>query len=71
MTGANGGTLTVGVTGTFNIATGDFTAAGPVTNSTGKLAGATGELTFTGNENLATGTFTETVDGNICADLAP
>lgn len=67
----NGGTLTVGVTGTFNTATGDFTAAGPVTASTGKLAGATGNLTFTGNENFATGTFTETVNGTICANLAP
>lgn len=67
----NYGTLTLAVTGTFNTAVGDFAASGPVTGSTGKLAGATGNLTFTGNENLAAGTFTETVDGNICADLAP
>lgn len=33
---------------------------------TGKLAGATGNLTLTGVENLATGAFTETITGTIC-----
>src|SRR5262249_34863307 len=36
------GTLTVAVTGTFDVASGAFAASGPVTASTGKLAGATG-----------------------------
>jgi hypothetical protein len=70
----NKATLTVTVTGTFNISTGDFTASGPVTASTGKLEGATGNLTLTGKENLppaGDGSFTETVTGNICVDLAP
>jgi hypothetical protein len=65
------GTLTVSVTGTFDVATGGFTASGPVTASSGKLAGATGNLTLSGTENLTNGAFTETVRGNICVDLAP
>jgi hypothetical protein len=60
------GTLTATVTGTFDVATGAFTASGPVTAGTGKLAGATGILTFAGVENLATGAFTETITGTIC-----
>jgi hypothetical protein len=69
----NKGTLTVTVTGTFN-AQGDFDVSGPVTSSTGKLAGATGNVTFVGHEDLSTSplpTFTETVTGKICVDLAP
>lgn len=67
----NKATLTVAVTGTFDVSTGGFAASGPVTGATGKLAGATGTLTFVGVENLTTGVFTETVTGNICADLSP
>jgi hypothetical protein len=67
----NKATLTVSVNGTFNVATGAFTASGPVIAATGKLAGATGDLTLTGIENLTSGAFTETVTGNICADLSP
>ena len=63
---AKHGTLTVNLSGTFNVATGEFTAAGPVSDGTGKLAGATGNLTFTGVENLQTGAFTETITGTIC-----
>jgi hypothetical protein len=66
----NKGTLTAGVAGTLNVLTGDFAAAGPVTGATGKLAGATGSLSFAGNENLGTGSFTETITGNICVDLS-
>jgi len=62
------GTLTVGIAGTFNIATGAFAASGPVTSGTGAFAGATGTLNFAGVENLTTGTFTETVKGRICLD---
>jgi len=60
------GTLAVAISGTFNVATGDFAASGPITGGTGRFAGATGTLTFAGNENLQTGTFTETVQGTIC-----
>ena len=67
----NKATLTVSVTGTLDIATGAFSSSGPVTASTGKLAGATGNLTLNGVENLSTGAFTETIDGQICVDLSP
>jgi hypothetical protein len=60
------GTLTANVTGTFNVATGEFLASGPVSAGTGNLAGATGILTFAGVENLATGVFTETITGTLC-----
>jgi hypothetical protein len=67
----NKGTLTVGVSGTFDVSTGAFNSTGPVTASTGKLAGATGSLTLDGVQDLATGAFTETVTGSICVDLSP
>ena len=63
---AKHGTLTVNLSGTFNVATGEFSASGPVAGGTGKLAGATGNLTFTGVENLETGAFTETIVGTVC-----
>jgi len=63
-------TLTVTVTGTFNVATGNFIASGPVTAATGKLTGATGTLVFDGLQDLATGKFVEDVSGLICVDLA-
>ena len=66
---ANKSTLTVAVNGTFDTASGDFNASGPVAASTGKLAGATGNLDLTGKENLADGSFVETVTGSVCADL--
>jgi hypothetical protein len=67
----NKGTLTVTITGTFNVATGDFMASGPVTAATGKLAGTIGTLVLDGIEDLTTGTFAEDVSGLICVDLAP
>ena len=60
------GTLTVSISGTFNVATEAFAATGPVTAGTGKFAGATGSLSFAGLENLTTGSFTETVTGSLC-----
>ena len=60
------GGLTATVTGTLNLATGAFTASGPVSVGNGKLAGATGVLTFAGIENLVNGTFTETITGTVC-----
>jgi len=62
------GTLTVGIAGTFNIATGAFNATGPITSGTGRFAGATGTLTFSGVEDFSTGAFTETITGRICLD---
>lgn len=67
----NQATLTVSVAGTFNVATGNFIASGPVTAATGKLTGATGTLVFDGLQDLATGKFVEDVSGLICVDLAP
>jgi len=68
---ANAGTLTVGVSGTFDVSTGAFRSTGAVTGSTGKLEGATGSLTLDGVQDLGTGAFTETVTGSICVDLSP
>ena len=65
------GTLTVGVSGTFDVSTGAFSSTGTVTGSTGKLEGATGSLTLEGVQDLGTGAFTETVTGSICVDLSP
>ena len=67
----NAGTLTVSVSGTFNVSTGAFNSTGAVTGSTGKLEGATGSLTLDGVQDLGTGAFTETVTGSICVDLSP
>jgi hypothetical protein len=60
------GALVATVAGTLDVATGAFTATGPVSGGTGMLAGATGTLTFAGVENLSTGAFTETITGTIC-----
>lgn len=67
----NQGTLTVAVKGTLDTATGEFSAFGPVTDATGKLAGAIGTLNFNGVEDLSNGSFVEDVTGSICIDLAP
>ena len=68
---SNKATLTVGVNGFFDVGSGEFSATGPVTASTGKLAGATGNLTLSGSQDLTTGVFNETIFGTICVDLAP
>ncbi len=65
------GTATATVAGTFDVGTGDFLSSGPVTASTGRLAGMTGTLVLDGNEDLATMKFTEEVSGLVCVDLAP
>jgi hypothetical protein len=67
----NKGTLTVSLAGSLDVVSGAFSTTGPVTGSTGKLAGASGALSFNGVEDFTTGAFTETVTGNICADLSP
>jgi hypothetical protein len=66
-----GATLTVHISGTFDVASGEFSASGPVTGSTGKLAGATGILTLSGVEDFSDGTFVEDVSGSISVNLAP
>jgi hypothetical protein len=60
------GTLTLGLVGTLDVSTGRFSATGLVTAGTGIFAGATGSLRLDGVQNLATGSFTETVRGTIC-----
>ena len=67
----NRGTLIANVAGTLDLATGAFAATTSGLSGTGKLAGVTGSLAFNGVEDLATGTFTETVTGSICLDLVP
>ena len=66
-----GATLIVHISGTFDVASGEFSASGPVTDSTGKLAGATGILTLSGVEDFSDGAFVEDVSGSISVDLAP
>lgn len=63
-------TLTVSVIGSFDLATGQFSANGPVTAATGKLTGVIGDLVFSDVEKLTDGSFVETVTGMICVDLA-
>jgi hypothetical protein len=65
------GTLTVVVTGAIDVTTGQFNASGPVTAATGKLAGATGNISFSGVENFAAAIFSEDIAGTVCVDLAP
>ena len=65
------GTLTAQVTGTLDVTTGQFQATSTSITGRGRLAGATGSLTFSGVQNLVTGSFTETITGVICVDLSP
>ena len=65
------GTLTITVEGTFDPATGEFSASGPVTDASGKLEDATGTIYIDGVQDFSTGTFVEDVTGEICVDLAP
>lgn len=67
----NRSTLTVGLDGTLDLATGQFLASGDVREGTGKLDGATGTVSLEGVQNLLdpAGSFTETVSGTICVDL--
>jgi hypothetical protein len=67
----NNGTLTAHVAGTLDIAAGQFQATTSSISGTGKLAGATGSLSFSRVEDLSTGAFTESVMGEICANLSP
>ena len=64
-----GGTLTAQVTGTLDVTTGAFTSTSTSVSGTGLLRRVTGDLTFTGSEDLKTGAFTEAIHGVLC--LAP
>lgn len=59
------GRLHTDVTGTFDTASGRFTARTSTVSGTRGLAGANGELLFAGTQN-ANGRFTETVTGALC-----
>ena len=67
----NRATVVVDLTGTLNLMTGQFSGSGPIVAATGKLSGATGSLTLSGEQDLTdlAGRFTETVSGSICVDL--
>lgn len=67
----NRATLTVPVSGSFDVSIGNFVVSGSIASATGKLAGATGTLMLDGVEDLATGKFTEEISGLLCVDLAP
>jgi hypothetical protein len=67
----NKGTLSAGLVGTFDVATGMFSGTTTALAGTGKLEGATGNLSLNGVEDLSDGSFTEDVTGAICVDLAP
>jgi hypothetical protein len=62
----NHGTITAIPTGTLNQATGEFQATAHVTGGTGLFAHATGTLTFTGVEQLPSGSFSQTFTGTVC-----
>ena len=68
----NRATVIVDLTGTLDLVTGQFSGAGPIVAATGKLSGATGSLTLSGQQDLTdpAGRFTETVSGSICVDLS-
>jgi hypothetical protein len=59
-------TLTVTVSGTADLSTGEFTLSGPVTSATGLLKRTTGNLTFNGVEDFVRGSFTERITGTLC-----
>jgi hypothetical protein len=72
----NKGTLTVDISGDFNVVTGEFILSGPVTDATGKLEGAEGFLLFEGVEAVTPDpfdpeVFVEDITGVITVDLSP
>ena len=66
-----GGTLTAQVPGTLDVTNGRFQATSTSVTGTGRLTDATGSITFSGVQDLVTGSFTETITGEICVDLSP
>lgn len=71
ITTSQGATLTVELPGFFNLTTGEYIISGGVTDATGRLTGATGNLMFEGVQSLETGMYVETITGIIFVDLAP
>ena len=65
------GGAVVTVDGVLDITTGEFSASGPVTSGTGKLADASGNIALHGTQDLLTGAFVEDVTGLLCVDLSP
>lgn len=61
------GMLTAQVAGSVNTGTGAFASRSTSVAGTGAFSGVTGNLKFVGTENLATGEFTETITGHLCA----
>ena len=61
------GTLETQVVGTLDLTSGAFTTdTVAFTSGSGNFAGATGTISVTGVQNLVTGTFTETLRGQVC-----
>jgi hypothetical protein len=61
------GTLTAQVAGTVDLATGAFQATSTSITGTGLLRRITRRVTLVGHQNFATGGFTETLTGELCA----
>lgn len=68
--GGDVSTLTVALTGTLDVVTGDFVASGDVVSGTGEFDETTGSLVLAGVQDLVDGSFTETVTGELCLDGA-
>jgi hypothetical protein len=64
------GTLVAPVSGTLDTASGHFVSTSTTVSGTRAYRHVTGSLTFTGNENLATGAFTEVITGTLCVPRA-
>ena len=64
-------TLTANVSGNVNVVTGQFEATSFSVPGTGAITGITGSLAFRGDQNLATGAFTETITGVLCSSVRP
>ncbi len=59
-------TLTAQVNGGVDVSTGDFSATSTSVRGTGVLAPVSGQLQFTGHEDLSTGAFGEDITGRLC-----
>lgn len=68
---ARRGTLTLDLTGTLDLSTGAFTTSGPVSAGTEGFVSAVGTISIDGHQDLSdpAGSFTETIDGEVCTDL--
>jgi hypothetical protein len=62
------GALALSVSGTFDVASGQFSATSTAMTGFGKFRGADGTLTLSGLQDLATGAFTETITGEVCLE---